>query len=110
MSHTFKILINNDLPSTLRKVEQAIIEKGGKFKGDTDKGEFSGKVKGKYIVFSEDNVYEYRVEKVYRAKAQDLTVPIAGTGNRLTLATCNSFGSVDDRYIVEAKRISTYRI
>ncbi len=56
MSHTFKILINNDLPSTLRKVEQAIIEKGGKFKGDTDKGEFSGKVKGKYIVFSEDNV------------------------------------------------------
>lgn len=50
-------------------------------------------------------VYEYRVEKVYRARAQDVTVPIADTGNMLTLATCNSFGSADDRYIVEAKRI-----
>jgi sortase (surface protein transpeptidase) len=50
-------------------------------------------------------VYEYRVEKVYRARAQDVTVPIADTGNMQTLATCNSFGSVDDRYIVEAKQI-----
>lgn len=56
-------------------------------------------------VVSEDAVYEYRVEKVYRARAQDVTVPIAGTGKMLTLATCNSFGSVDDRYIVEAKQI-----
>ena len=50
-------------------------------------------------------VYEYRVEKVYRANAQDVTVPIAGTGQTLTLATCNSFGSIDDRYIVEAKQV-----
>ncbi|MCA9360693.1 sortase [Candidatus Nomurabacteria bacterium] len=57
-------------------------------------------------VYSEDSVFEYRVEKVYRANAQDVTVPIAGEGHRLTLATCNSFGSVDDRYIVEAKQIS----
>lgn len=56
-------------------------------------------------VYSEDSVYEYRVEKVYRARAQDVTVPIAGTGNMLTLATCNSFGSIDDRYIVEAKQV-----
>ena len=55
---------------------------------------------------SEDHVYEYRVERVYRARAQDVTVPIAGTGNMLTLATCNSFGSVDDRYIVEARQKS----
>lgn len=57
-------------------------------------------------VESKGSVYTYRVEKVYRARAQDVTVPIAGTGNMLTLATCNSFGSVDDRYIVEANRIS----
>ncbi|MCA9362871.1 sortase [Candidatus Kaiserbacteria bacterium] len=56
-------------------------------------------------VSSADAVYEYRVEKVYKAKAQDATVPIAGTGHMLTLATCNSFGSVDDRYIVEAKLV-----
>lgn len=61
-------------------------------------------------VTSADMVYTYRVEKVYRARAQDVTVPIAGTGNRLTLATCNSFGSVDDRYIVEAKRIDESRL
>lgn len=51
---------------------------------------------------SDSAIYIYRVEKVYRARAQDVTVPIAGTGNMLTLATCNSFGSLDDRYIVEA--------
>ncbi len=57
-------------------------------------------------VYSIDSVYEYRVEKVYHAVAQDLTIPISGTEKILTLATCNSFGGVDDRYIVEAKQIS----
>lgn len=57
-------------------------------------------------VYSEDKVFEYRVEKVYRARAQDVTVPIAGTGKILTLATCNSFGTTDDRYIVEATQTS----
>ncbi|MCU7834678.1 MAG: hypothetical protein KZQ83_05410 [gamma proteobacterium symbiont of Taylorina sp.] len=56
MAHTFKILINNDLSSTLKKVEKAIIENGGKFKGDMDKGEFSGKIKGEYVVLSKDKV------------------------------------------------------
>lgn len=60
-------------------------------------------------VYSEDFVYEYRVEKVYRASAQDATVPIAGEGYRLTLATCNSFGSIDDRYIVETKQINVQK-
>lgn len=57
-------------------------------------------------VFSDNYVFEYRVDKVYRAQAKDVTVPIAGTGKTLVLATCNSFGSVDDRYIVEAKQIN----
>jgi LPXTG-site transpeptidase (sortase) family protein len=56
-------------------------------------------------VSSESEIYKYRVEKVYRAKAEEVIVPIAGTENLLTLATCNSFGSKDDRYIVEAKQI-----
>jgi LPXTG-site transpeptidase (sortase) family protein len=46
--------------------------------------------------------YLYTVEKVYKAKAQDVEVPLSGSEARLTLATCNSFGSKDDRYIVEA--------
>jgi len=57
-------------------------------------------------VTTQDAVYEYRVEKVFQARAQDVTVPIANTGNMLTLATCDSFGSVDDRFIVEAKQVS----
>lgn len=56
-------------------------------------------------VSSGDQVFVYRVEKVYQAKAQDVTVPIAGEEKLLTLATCNSFGSIDDRYIVEARQI-----
>ena len=47
--------------------------------------------------------YVYQVDKVYKAKAQDTTVPIAGETQRLVLATCNSFGSIDDRYMVEAE-------
>ncbi|MBY0309544.1 sortase [Patescibacteria group bacterium] len=52
---------------------------------------------------SADTEYVYQVERVYKASASELVVPIANTGKRLTLATCNSFGSKDDRYIVEAK-------
>jgi len=56
-------------------------------------------------VTSEGYVLTYEVEKVYKAKAADVTIPVADTGARLTLATCNSFGSKDDRFIVEAKRV-----
>lgn len=49
--------------------------------------------------------YVYRVDRVYRARANDATVPIAGDTQRLVLATCNSFGTIDDRYIVEAALI-----
>lgn len=61
-------------------------------------------------VSSNKSVYRYRVERVYRANAQDVTVSIAGTEKRLTLATCNSFGSSDDRYIVEAKQIAANKL
>ena len=54
-----------------------------------------------------EGLYVYRVDKVYRAKAHEVTVPIAGTEKRLFLATCNSFGSTDDRYIVEAELFET---
>jgi len=60
----------------------------------------------KIEVYSEDQLFEYRVDKVYKANALDTTVPIAGDGYRLILATCNSFGGVDDRWVVEAKRVA----
>jgi len=58
------------------------------------------------IVRSDTQEYVYQVEKVYKAKASALTIPVAVAGKRLTLATCNSFGSVDDRHIVEAELVS----
>jgi len=55
---------------------------------------------------SAEAIYTYRVERVYEARASEITVPIAGDSKLLTIATCDSFGSTDDRHIVEAKQIS----
>ena len=57
-------------------------------------------------VQSGDREYEYFVEKVYMARAEDVVVPETPGEARLTLSTCNSFGAKDDRYIVEAKLVS----
>ena len=51
--------------------------------------------------------YVYRVERVYEAKASELTVPNSRGEAQLTLATCDSFGSKDDRFILEATLIET---
>lgn len=56
----------------------------------------------KIRVSSADTEYVYRVEKVYEAKASEVFVPETPGEARLTLATCDSFGSKDDRFIVEA--------
>lgn len=58
-------------------------------------------------VQSADAEYVYRVQRVYEAKASDVVVPPTPGKAQLTLATCNSFGSKDDRYIVEASLIET---
>lgn len=55
---------------------------------------------------STDTEYVYQVERVYKAKASEVAVPVGSGEARLTLATCNSFGSKDDRFIVEASLIS----
>lgn len=57
-------------------------------------------------VSSRNQVFVYQVDKVYKASANELVVPIAGDKKRLTIATCNSFGSTDDRFIVEATQVS----
>lgn len=61
-------------------------------------------------VQSENMEYVYRVEKVYQVKASDAEVEIERGVAKLTLATCNTFGSKDDRYIVESKLIDSYPI
>lgn len=57
-------------------------------------------------VQSADTEYVYRVEKVYKATT-DLVVPHTPGEARLTLATCNSFGAKEDRFMVEAELIET---
>ncbi len=46
--------------------------------------------------------YTYKVSRVYRASASDDRIELQVPGQRLTLLTCNSFGSRVDRWIVEA--------
>lgn len=56
---------------------------------------------------SADAEYTYRVERVYRAKAHELVVPTNWGSPRLTLATCNTLGAKEDRFIVEAALVRT---
>ncbi len=56
---------------------------------------------------TEDAEYTYRVQKVYQAKTSEVFVPNTPGKAQLTLATCNSFGSKDDRFVVEAALIDT---
>ena len=56
-------------------------------------------------VQSGDTEYVYFIEEVYKASASEVIVPHTPGEPRLTLATCNSFGSKDDRFIVEAKLV-----
>lgn len=59
---------------------------------------------------SEDMEYLYRVEKVYKAKASEVSVPSTPGKAKLTLATCNSFGAKDDRFVVESVLISSKKL
>ena len=58
-------------------------------------------------LYSADTEYIYRVQKVYKAKASDVVVPQTPGKAQLTLATCNSFATKNDRFIVEAALIDS---
>ncbi len=57
---------------------------------------------------SKDTEYIYIVDRVYQAKATDAEVSIEKDVAKLTLATCNSFATKDDRYVVEASLVSSH--
>lgn len=61
-------------------------------------------------VQSDDVEYIYAVQKVYKTKAENTTVSLQYGSPMLTLVTCNSFGSKDDRFVVEAKLVKTKAI
>lgn len=58
-------------------------------------------------VQSSDTEYRYRVSKVYKTKASETDVTFDHDSPKLTLVTCDSFGSKDERFVVEAELIDT---
>ena len=52
---------------------------------------------------SGNDVYHYQVTRVYQASATDDRIPLTVPNHRLTLLTCDSFGSRSDRWVVEAE-------
>jgi LPXTG-site transpeptidase (sortase) family protein len=59
---------------------------------------------------SSDMEYVYRVDTVKEVSALDAEVEIEMGTPRLTLVTCDSFGSKSDRFIVEATLIKSYAL
>ncbi len=59
---------------------------------------------------SNNTEYVYSVERVYEAKAADAEVEIEMGTSKLVLATCNSFATKDDRYVVEAVLVGAHPI
>ena len=51
------------------------------------------------------DTYHYRVTRVYQASATDDRIPLTVPNHRLTLLTCDSFGSRSDRWVVEAEYV-----
>ncbi len=57
------------------------------------------------FVLGEEHAYVYAVESVSEANTASDAVPLAVDGAKLTLATCNNFGSKEDRFIVVANLV-----
>ena len=59
-------------------------------------------------VIGETTTFVYAVESVRSADAGKDGIPLTVTGSVLTLATCDSFGTPSDRFIVTARLVESY--
>lgn len=59
------------------------------------------------IVRGSGHEFVYAVETVVQADANADAIPLAVEGRKLTLATCDSFGTPSDRFIVTATLVET---
>ncbi|MEN9390152.1 MAG: hypothetical protein RLZZ283_252 [Candidatus Parcubacteria bacterium] len=57
-------------------------------------------------VYSGDKMYTYAVRSVVLVHADVSSVPLETVGHTLTLVTCNSLGTKEERYILKADLIS----
>jgi LPXTG-site transpeptidase (sortase) family protein len=60
------------------------------------------------LVTGNDRTYVYEVESVRQADAEEDAIPLNVSGSKLTLATCDSFGTKSDRFIVVANLVESY--
>ncbi len=61
-------------------------------------------------VQSDTTEYVYRVQKVYEVKASAASAEMQWEKATIILVTCNSFGSKDDRFVVEGYLVKSYPI
>lgn len=61
-------------------------------------------------VYSAGTAYTYQVRSIARENTNGAGVPLAVTGRVLTLVTCNSFGSKEDRFVVTADFVESHSI
>jgi len=59
-------------------------------------------------VESKGQAYVYEVQNVYEADASADAIPLTSTGRTLTLVTCDSFASKQDRFVVVAMLVESY--
>ena len=63
------------------------------------------------IVYASDTAYTYKVRSVAKENAKDNSVISLSTDSKiLTLVTCNSFGTKEDRFIVIADFVESHSI
>jgi LPXTG-site transpeptidase (sortase) family protein len=60
------------------------------------------------LVTGETRTFVYQVESVNSADAGTDGIPLSVSGQMLTLATCDSFGTKSDRFIVTARFVESY--
>ncbi len=60
------------------------------------------------MVSSSSRTYEYSVDTVESADAGSDAIPLTVSGQKLTLSTCDSFGTKSDRFVVTATLVESY--
>lgn len=83
------------LPVVKNKAFQAFNELGTLSPGDT------------ITVYGETHRYEYVVKSVRLARAQDTVIDFSAREPTLTIATCNTFGQKQERWVVSATMVRT---
>ena len=65
-------------------------------------------VEDRIVVTGETRTFVYQVESVNSADAGTDGIPLSVSGQMLTLATCDSFGTKSDRFVVTARFVESY--